>query len=458
MAFAPASDMNAFEYRHRLESALWRQRAPGLPRWRSVGLRLARTVAVLIRDNTRGDLALRAMGLVYTTLLSLVPLLALSFSILKAFGVHNQIRPLLLGVLAPLGDSSSDIAERIVTFIDNMNVGVLGSMGLAFLLFTAVSLVQKVEEAFNFIWHIAQPRSFGERFSRYLTLLLVGPTLVFSAMGLTASAMNADLVQDIVAIEPFGRIFVALGRLTPYLLVMVAFSVAYYFIPNTRVRVASALVGAVVAGTAWQTAGWAFAEFASSSRQYQAIYSSFAILILFMTWLYLSWRIVLFGASVAFYYQCPEYLASRGDEPAITGKTGERLALTVMAGLAEAFIAGHPPPTGETLGRRLRVPGSVLRLVLEVLEKQGLVRRVVGIPSGYLPAKALSSLSLVEVVNAMRTAGDSDWGGADLFPAQPRVAEVAGRIDEALAGALEGLTVADLVPPPSREAGRKMPG
>lgn len=438
--------MNALEYRHRLESALWRQRAPGLSRWRSTGLRLARTVAVLIRDNTRGDLALRAMGLVYTTLLSLVPLLALSFSVLKAFGVHNQIRPLLLGVLAPLGDSSGDIAERIVTFIDNMNVGVLGSIGLAFLLFTAVSLVQKVEEAFNFIWHITRPRSFGERFSRYLTLLLVGPTLVFSAMGLTASAMNADLVQDIVAIEPFGRIFVALGRLTPYLLVMVAFSVAYYFIPNTRVRVASALVGAVVAGTAWQTAGWAFAEFAASSRQYQAIYSSFAILILFMTWLYLSWRIVLFGASVAFYYQCPEYLASRGDEPGLSPRMAERLALEAMGVLAEAFRAGHPPPSAEDLARGLGVPGRVLKPVLGELEKLGLIRQVVGLPSGYLPARDLSTLPLLRVVDAMRSAGEMDDSSPEACAATPPVAEAAHRIEQALASALEGLTVADLVP------------
>ncbi|HZX29951.1 MAG TPA: YhjD/YihY/BrkB family envelope integrity protein [Rhodocyclaceae bacterium] len=437
--------MNAFDYRQRLESALWRRREPGLSRWRLMGLRLARTVAALIRDNTRSDLALRAMGLVYTTLLSLVPLLALSFSILKAFGVHNQIRPLLLGVLAPLGDSSREVAERIVTFIDNMNVGVLGSMGLAFLLFTAVSLVQKVEEAFNFIWHISRPRSFGERFSRYLTLLLVGPTLVFSALGLTASAMNADLVREMVAFEPLGHMVVAVGHLTPYLLVMVAFSVAYYFIPNTRVRMASALIGAVVAGTAWQTAGWAFAEFAASSRQYQAVYSSFAILILFMTWLYLSWRIVLFGASVAFYYQCPEYLAARGSEPRVSERMKEKLVLAAMGALAEAFVAGSPPPSAEALAHGLSVPEPVLAPLLDELEKRGLVRRVVGTPSGYLPARALSTLPLLQVVDAVRSAGDMDEWRLERPGAPLRVSGVAGRIDEALARSLAGLTVADLV-------------
>ena len=98
---------------------------------------------MLARDLAQGQLTLRAMGLVYTTLLSIVPLLALSFSVLKAFGVYNQIRPMLLNFLEPLGEKGIEITARIVQFIENVNVGVLGSVGLALLLYTAVSLVQK---------------------------------------------------------------------------------------------------------------------------------------------------------------------------------------------------------------------------------------------------------------------------------------------------------------------------
>ena len=120
---------------------------------------------VLTRDIVRGQLTLRAMSLVYTTLLSIVPLLALSFSVLKAFGVHNQTEPMLRSFLSPLGEKGEEVSHRIIEFIQNMNVGVLGSLGLALLLYTSVSLMQKIEESCNFLWHISQPRSIGERFS-----------------------------------------------------------------------------------------------------------------------------------------------------------------------------------------------------------------------------------------------------------------------------------------------------
>ena len=168
-----------------VDEAVWRRPTEGRPRTQTWLVRLTRLLLVLLRDLTQGQLTLRAMGLVYTTLLSLVPLLALSFSVLKAFGVYNQIRPALLTFLEPLGEKGIEITERVIQFIENINVGVLGSVGLALLLYTAVSLVQKIEESFNFIWHVSRARGIGERFSRYLSALLVGPLLVFSAMGIT---------------------------------------------------------------------------------------------------------------------------------------------------------------------------------------------------------------------------------------------------------------------------------
>ena len=156
---------------------------------------------MLFRDVTNGQLTLWAMSLVYTTLLSFVPLLALSFSVLKAFGVHNQVTPMLHRLLAPLGANADELSQRIIQFIDNTNVGVLGSVGLALLLYTVVSLVQKIEESFNFIWHVSEPRSITDRFSLYLSVLLVGPILVFAAIGITAAALNIEIVREFLALE-----------------------------------------------------------------------------------------------------------------------------------------------------------------------------------------------------------------------------------------------------------------
>src|SRR5450432_2300565 len=126
------------------EKAIWSNQPEATPVWKARLLRLIRLVVVLIRDIWQGQLTLRAMSLVYTTLLSIVPLLALSFSVLKAFGVHNQTEPMLRRFLSPLGEKGEEVSHRIIEFIQNMNVGVLGSLGLALLLYTAVSLMQKI--------------------------------------------------------------------------------------------------------------------------------------------------------------------------------------------------------------------------------------------------------------------------------------------------------------------------
>lgn len=438
--------MVAADLQKRIKDTLWRRQASTASRGMSLAMRVLRIAAVLVRDATQGQLTLRAMSLVYTTLLSLVPLLALSFSVLKAFGVHNQIEPMLRSVLAPLGESSDELTGRIIVFIGNMNVGVLGSVGLALLIYTSLSLIQKVEESFNFIWHIARPRSLGERFSRYLSLLLVGPILVFSTLGITASVINTDIVDRILSLEPFGLIFVGLSRLVPYLLVMGAFTFVYRFIPNTRVWPTAALVGGVTAGIAWQSAGWAFAEFAASSASYTAIYSGFAVLILFMIWLYLSWLILLFGASIAFYYQHPEYLVARAGEPYLANRTRERLALGAMSLVAGNFLGGRPPPSINELAQELYVPAHILALVVDTIEQRGLLVQTAGDPSAYLPARDPASILLREIVETVRSGDEENHLGGDL-PWPSQVEDVIVRIDEAFDSALAGLTLKGIATP-----------
>ena len=146
---------------------IWERDYSHEPVWLRGLVHVTRMLILLIHDFLDGDLNLFAMSLVYTTLLSFVPLLALSFSILKGFGVHNRLEDTLQSYLAPLGDEKSiQLAENIVGFVDNMNVRVLGAVGLAFLLYTVISLMQKVEGAFNDVWRVQQQRSFGERFTK----------------------------------------------------------------------------------------------------------------------------------------------------------------------------------------------------------------------------------------------------------------------------------------------------
>ena len=247
----------------------------------------------------------------------------MTFSVLKAFGVHQQIEPILSQAFDPLGEKGAEITTNIIQFVDNLQVGVLGAVGVAGLFYTTYSLIEKIEEALNSIWRVEEGRTFARRITDYLSVVLVGPVFVFTAFGMMASSQSHWLVQKVIEIQPFGYLIVALTNLLPFLFMCMLFTFVYKFVPNTPVKTGSAFVGGLTAGICWQVAGMAFAAFVASSGRYSAIYSSFAVLILFLIWLYVGWLIVLAGAQVAYYHQYPSayllHLSRKTPNTAIPG-------------------------------------------------------------------------------------------------------------------------------------------
>ncbi len=429
-------------------AAIWSGRFDGRTGWAAGLIRPLRMVLVLMRDLAYGQLTLRATGLVFTTLLSLVPLLALSFSVLKAFGVYNQIDPLLLQFLAPLGEKSVDVSKWIIKFIENLDVKVLGSIGLALLVYTVVSLMQKIEESVNYIWHVPNLRSFARRFSGYLSVLLIGPVLIFSLIGITASIKSAPQMTQLLATEPLGGVVYALGQTLPVFFVIAVFVFAYRFGPNTRVRMNAALIGGIVAGMLWQLASWAFAEFARTSTQYAAIYSSFAIFLLFLIWLYLNWLILLLGASIAFYSQYPEYLVLEQGEPRLSNRMRERLGLMLMHMIGRRYRDGDPAWTFAGLTQRLGVPTYALQRVLDSLEQGGMLLRTGEDPPAFLPSRDLGSIMLRDLLHAVRTAGEEQYLGPQALPAPEEIESILAKINLAIEDQAGELTLRDLVSPP----------
>ena len=427
-----------------IHECIWKTDLAAMHPWKAWITKLLRILYVVTRDLTNGQLTLRAMSLVYTTLLSLVPLLAVSFSVLKGFGVHNQIEPLLQNFLTPLGPKGAEITGHVIGFVENMKVGVLGSLGLGLLLYTVVSLIQKIEQAFNFTWHTVQNRSVVQRFSNYLSVILVGPVLMFTAVGATASVMSTTVVQRLASIEPLGTAIHTVSQLVPYLFVIAAFTFMYAFIPNARVRLRSALFGGVVAGVAWEASGWGFATFVASSTRHTAIYSGFAILMMFMIWLYMSWLILLLGASIAFYHQRPECLTAERQELRLSSRLKEKLALLIMFLIGRDHYGNRPTWTMEGLATRLGVPIDAISLVMATLEQNGMLARTDGDPPGYVPPRAPETIWLKEVLDAVRSAEEGSFLNPDRLPAELPVDELLSHIDRAVHEALENRTLKQL--------------
>ena len=185
---------------------LWQETAEQTNALRKAIKNTLRVSYIVVRELAKGELNLRAMSLVFTTLLSLVPLIAVAFSVLKAFGVHNKIEPFLLGALEPLGPKGPEITASIIGFVQNVDVRVLGTLGIAILFYTIISLIQKIEHAFNFVWKVKRARTLARQFTDYLSVVMIGPVLVVAAMGVAATVLNHNVVLTLQAIEPYGML------------------------------------------------------------------------------------------------------------------------------------------------------------------------------------------------------------------------------------------------------------
>jgi membrane protein len=402
-------------------------------------IRLATAVGMEFRHRL---LDARAAGLVYATLLSLVPFLAVMFSVLKAFDVHHVIEPLLAQVLEPLGPKSHEITATIVGFVDNIKIGVLGVVGIAGLFYTTYSLIDKIEQALNAIWQVKQGRTWERKFADYLSAVLVGPVLVVSAFGMVASLQSHSLVQRLMDMEPFGTLLVWSGEVLPLLMLCAVFTFFYKVIPNTQVHVRSAAVGGVSAAILWIMAEEMFAKFVAASANYSAIYSSFAVLILFLLWLYTGWMIVLIGAQFSFFHQYPTAYLSRLLWEQGTYVFREQLALKVLRVLGHHYLKGDRPLMLPELSSELCMPLSLVEEEVERLVANGFVGRLQE-PQGFSLLKAPDLIFVKEVLNSVRN-GTPPWVVPHLETSDP-VSALLRRRDQAVERALAGETIHSLL-------------
>jgi len=359
----------------------------------------------LIRDMVSGQITLRAMSLVYTTLLSIVPLIAFSFSVLKAFGVHNQLEPLLYELLKPLGTQGAEITTQIIQLVDNVKGGVLGGISLAFFIYTAITMVQKVEESFNYVWYVAKPRSLARRLTEYMVVLLIGPVVIVVALGMIASLRSNTLVQFFLTSDAIGPLLIVTSKLTPYLLVTAVFTFMYMYMPNTRVRFKAAAIGGLIGGFLWASLSAIFATVVVFSTSKQAIYAGFAVAIFALIWLYLNWLVLLFGAQLAYYIQNPAFLRIGRREPQLSNAMRERLALNIMLFVGRAFRDPTQSVTSAKISASLRMPSITLAPVIHALENGGLLASTE--KEDLLPGRDMATIRLDDILSVVRVHGET---------------------------------------------------
>jgi membrane protein len=364
----------------------------------------ARIAGLVIKDFLDDHCLLRASALSFTTILSIVPFFALAFAVLKGLGVHNTLEPFIIDKLAA---GSPEIVDRIITYINNTKMGSIGALGLAALIITVITLLGNIEEAFNEIWGLRETRTFGRKFSDYLSVIVIGPLLLLAATSVTTSLQSQDMVQWLLNTEYIGDFVLFLFRLIPYLSIWVALIFLYIFIPNTKVRFGSALIGGLLAGTTWQIAQWGYIHFQVGVAKYNAIYGTLSVLPVFMVWIYTSWIIVLFGVEVVCAHQNRKTFLHDMHHPTINYATREMTALLILLSVAEAYYHDKTPWTCERLAGELGAPIRIVKdLLMQLLDKRYLVEAE-GENPAYYPARDLEHIYILEILEDLKSYGSS---------------------------------------------------
>ena len=396
----------------------------------------------VVRDLSRGEINLRAMGLVYTTLLSLIPLLAFSFAVLKLFGGHRDLQPIIYEFFRPVGDAAAgELTNRVIQFANRVSSGVVGSVGLALLAWTLVGTIKKVEDSFNFVWHVDQPRSFARRVAEYTTLLITGPVLLVGFIGLSHAALDSAPVQEVVRLPLLQRLRGTGIALAPYAVVTAFFTALYMMIPNTRVQWRAALTGALAAGILWAAVGKMFTAFVVYSTRLTIVYAGFAFVVAALLWTYFGWLILLAGAQLSFYVQNPTYLRLGLQPLRLSGVELEQLALKLMYFVGRSHVAGGRRWTVNRLANELGLPGIAVAQMAATLERAGLL--LVTDDDELIPARDIGGIGVYGILDIARNQKSGHVAPRNL--AVPPVDRLLASVEEARRNRCGDLTLRDLV-------------
>lgn len=369
----------------------------------ALGRRAFQVIYAVARDLTQGELSLRAMSLVYYTVIAFIPLLALTFSVLKGLGAHNAMEPALLNLLAPLGERSVEVTRNIITFVGNVRVDVLGFVSLGVLLYTVLTMMQKIEATFNFIWCVSEGRKFATRVSDYLFALIVSPLLIFISVGISSS-INTNIFSRYLASLSFGgTILQIVGIVFSFLFMSLAFAFAYRFIPNTRVRFGPAFIGGLMTTVIWKLMGIFFQSvFANSSSSNAIIYLAFFTIILVMMFIYLGWLVLLTGSSIAYYIQNPARIRMGRQRPRLSIADQEAATLSVASLIIERFQNQLTPFCASELAEQLQLNPIIIDEILLTLHGIGFIVSTDQDPQRYLPKGAVEQTRIESLWKQIR--------------------------------------------------------
>lgn len=353
---------------------------------------------------------LRASALTFYSILSIVPVVAMAFGIAKGFGFQEILENQLMEKFS----GQEDVMIRVVDFahslLENTKGGMIVGVGIIVLLWTVIKLLAHIEGSFNDIWEVKKSRSYGRKFSDYLSIMLISPLLIIMSSSATVfiTTKIALITEKVALIGMFSPMIFFMLKLIPYCLVWILFIFTYILMPNTKVNFSAGFIGGIIAGTIFQAAQLAYILFQVGVAKYNAIYGSFAALPLFLIWMQLSWLIVLFGAEISFSYQYVDTYEFEPDLRQISPAFKRLLTLQVANRVISTFSKGKMPLTASNLSQALEIP---IRLVQQLLDElvESEIFSITEIKGNeilaYQPARDINIITVKSIIEALEQKG-----------------------------------------------------
>lgn len=354
---------------------IWRITENEVSGLKELYINIIKTVVLAVRGFQNDNLQTKASALTFSSLLAIVPLLAVLLGIAKGFGFQGTVRQELFDYFPGHELELNKAFEFVEGYLAQAQGGVIIGVGLILLFYTVINLISSVEDTFNDIWQIQKSRPWYRKISDYLALFLVLPILMTASSGISIfiSTLQNSFLSQYLFFTPLVELLL---NIAPYLITTLAFTGLYISLPNTNVRFINGVVAGFLAGCAFQFFQFIYISGQIWVSKYNAIYGSFAALPLLLLWLQLSWLICLFGAELSYASQNVKKFSFERDSKSISRRYKDFLTLLITTLIVKRFAKGEKPYTADELSDANRIPIRVTTQILYLLTELNIIIEV----------------------------------------------------------------------------------
>lgn len=428
-----------------ISEGIWDIDLGSLSRVRRLGINFVRIIYLVFKGFQKDECPLHAASLTYSSLMAIVPILALALAVLRGLGAGEWAEERLIQSVAAMPDQFRDFVINLFTYVRNTNFATLGGIGLVLLLWTVVQVLSCVEMSFNRVWGVSVPRRLIRKFSDYLSIVMVVPILMVAATTFNATLSNPTIIHWLEM--RFGvahLVYMRLLSVLPLLVTWVAFIFLYKLMPNTRVQTVPAVVSGLLGGSLWIIWQWTYISLQVGISRYNAIYGTLASVPIFLFWLYISWWIVLLGAEIGFALQNVATYKMEQKAHGASPQSRIMLALSVIAHAAQSMMISVPHFEINAYARIHRVPVRLINEVVDELVCAGLLVETADGNGRYVLLKVPDLIRVKDVIGAILQSGATPHSlGLDAL--NPAIRHLMGKWDCGTAESLKDFSISDLL-------------